>query len=374
MAPQGGTLSAFVVDHGLRPEAGAEAEATTATLSRLSIPARILKLKGLEPGPGLPARARAARYAALQAACRADGILDLLLGHHAGDQAETVLMRRASGSGPAGLAAMAASVQLGNVKLLRPLLTVPPGRLRATLRERGIGWAEDPTNSDRHYLRPRLRAMRSDPEGVGAETLKLCEGAFAGGRERRTEETHTAQWLASHATIRPEGFAILPAGPWPANALAAVLRICVGGLYAPATQPVAALAAAPQAACLGGARLVPAGRMGPGFLVLREAAAMAPPVPATAGAAWDDRFRRIAEDAALPMETIGALGKDAVRFRRLSELPAVLLATLPAFRHDGVVVAVPALGWSAAPAPQGRRLVFAPAQPVAGAAFSHAMM
>ena len=150
MAPQGGTLSAFVVDHGLRPEAGAEAEATTATLSRLSIPARILKLKGLEPGPGLPARARAARYAALQAACRADGILDLLLGHHAGDQAETVLMRRASGSGPAGLAAMAASVQLGNVRLLRPLLTVPPGRLRATLRERGIGWAEDPTNSDRH--------------------------------------------------------------------------------------------------------------------------------------------------------------------------------------------------------------------------------
>jgi tRNA(Ile)-lysidine synthase len=114
--------------------------------------------------------------------------------------------------------------------------------------------------------------------------------------------------------------------------------------------------------------------MGPGFLVLREAAAMAPPVPATAGAAWDHRFRRIAGDAALPSETIGALGRDAVRFRHLSELPAVLLATLPAFRHEEAVVAIPALGWSDAPAPYGRRLVLAPAQPAAGAAFRHAMM
>ena len=100
---------------------------------------------------------------------------------------------------------------------------------------------------------------------------------------------------------------------------------------------------------------------------------MAPPVPATAGIAWDDRFRRAAEDAALPAETIGALAKDAVCFRHLSELPAVLLATLPAFRHEEAVVAVPALGWPDAAALRGRRLVFAPAQPAAGTAFHHAM-
>jgi tRNA(Ile)-lysidine synthase len=374
MAPRGGALAAFVVDHGLRPEASAEAETAILTLSGLGIPARILRPGGLEPGPGLPARARAARYAALQAACRACGILDLLLGHHAGDQAETLLMRRASGSGPAGLAGMGASVQIGDIRLLRPLLAVAPGRLRLTLCERGIEWAEDPTNTDPHYLRPRLRAMRADPEGAGAETLELCEAALAAGSLRRAEEMRTAHWLASHATIRREGFAILPAGPWPARALAALLRVCGGRHHAPPPQHVAALAAAPRPACLGGARLVPAGRMGSGFLVLREAAAMAPPVAATAGAAWDHRFRRIAEDAALPGATIGALGVDAPCFRHLSELPSVLLATLPAFRHEEAVVAVPALGWSDAPAPHGRRLVFAPAQPVAGAAFRHAMI
>ena len=126
----------------------------------------------------------------------------------------------------------------------------------------------------------------------------------------------------------------------------------VGGLYAPATQPVAALAAAPRPQCLGGARLVPAGRMGPGFLVLREAAAMAPPVPATR---WRCLGRQVPADRRGCRAAEGddrRAGKGCRAFRRLSELPAVLLATLPASVTTGSGRG-PRAGRSAAPAPQG---------------------
>ena len=97
---------ALVVDHGLRQASAAEAEATLRRLHERGIPARLLMLHGLRPGPALQARARAARYGALTAACEEAGLVDLLLGHHGGDQAETIAMRRAAGSGPAGLAGM----------------------------------------------------------------------------------------------------------------------------------------------------------------------------------------------------------------------------------------------------------------------------
>jgi tRNA(Ile)-lysidine synthase len=145
---QGGSVLAFIVDHGLRTAAAAEAAAAAETLARLDIPARVLTLDDLRTGASLPARARAARLAALEAACRDAGIIDLLLGHHAADQAETIIMRRLRGSGPAGLAGMAALSETASVRLLRPLLGVAPAQLRAVLMERGLGWAEDPTNAD----------------------------------------------------------------------------------------------------------------------------------------------------------------------------------------------------------------------------------
>ena len=76
----------------------------------------------------------------LSEACRAEGILHLLLGHHAADQAETVITRALAGSGPAGLAGMASVVETTFVRLIRPLLSVPAIRLRETLELLGIGW------------------------------------------------------------------------------------------------------------------------------------------------------------------------------------------------------------------------------------------
>ncbi len=104
---RGGSLLALVVDHRLRPESGSEAMAAVARLGALGIATRLLAINGLSRGPALAERARSARSAVLEAACTDAGILHLLLGHHAGDQAETLLIRTLGGSGPAGLAGMA---------------------------------------------------------------------------------------------------------------------------------------------------------------------------------------------------------------------------------------------------------------------------
>jgi tRNA(Ile)-lysidine synthase len=366
---------ALIVDHGLRADSRAEASEAAARLASFGIPARLLTLNDLRPGPGLPERARAARLAVLEAACREEGIIDLLVGHHAADQAETVIMRQLRGSGPAGLAGMAAISETAAVRVLRPLLGVAPGRLKATLASRGLGWAEDPTNRDSRFTRARLRTARADSAGTGPATRALSAAAVAHGRARAASDRGLADWLAAAVTIRTEGFALLPVSPWPPSALAALLRMITGAGYLPSPDAIAAIAAAPGQAigggiCLGGARLRPSGRMGPGFLICREAAAMAGPVPANAGAVWDGRFRRPAGQPDLPGEVIGALGAKASRFRGMSDLPAVVLETLPAFHtSDGDLIALPALMWPDPETLAMRRLLFHPRWPALGAAF-----
>jgi tRNA(Ile)-lysidine synthase len=148
-----------------------------------------------------------------------------------------------------------------------------------------------------------------------------------------------------------------------------------GAAHPPPPEAVAAIAAAPERAigagiCLGGARLRPAGRLGPGFLLCREAAGMAAPVPASAGARWDGRFRRPAGSLDLPGETIGALGPAARRLRDISELPAMVLGTLPAYwSAQGALLAVPALLWPDRAGIVGRRLGFEPPRPATGTFF-----
>ncbi len=373
---EGGAVLALIVDHGLRVGSAAEAAGAAATLGRLGIPARVLTLSHLAAGAGLPARARTARLAALERACEEAGILDLLLAHHAADQAETVLMRQLRGSGPDGLAGMAAISETSAIRLLRPLLGMAPGRLRATLAARELAWAEDPTNADGRFTRARLRAARADRAGAGPATRALAAAAAADTRARAEAEAAAAAWLAATVTIRPEGFACLPsAGAWPPAALAALVRMVAGADHPPPPQAIAAIAAAPgetigAGICLAGARLRPAGRLGPGFLVAREAAAMAGPVAAGPGAIWDGRFRRPQGLPDLPGETIGALGAEARRLRDMSDLPAMVLETLPAYwSAQGGLIAVPPLNWPDEAAVSARRLLFHPRRPAAGATF-----
>jgi tRNA(Ile)-lysidine synthase len=367
LAARWGRPLGLIVDHGLRPESAGEAAATAQQLGALGVPARILQLHDLHRSPGLAARARAARYTALTQAAREAGLLDLLLGHHRSDQAETVLLRRAAKSGDAGLAAMAALSETPSLRLARPLLTIAPGRLRATLRAAGVAWVEDPSNRDPVAHRARLRLLLDDAEGTGAQVAALAAAAADSAARRAAREAEIAAVLAARATIRPEGFAILTPGALPAPALSALIRAIGGAAYPPGRDAVARLAADPRPAVLAGIRLLPAGKLGPGLLMVREAAAMSAPVAAFPGAVWDGRFRLADTARYQPGATVGALGHDAAGLRRISDLPAAILVTLPALRHHGVLAAVPHIGY---PAPQScARMVFSPASPAAGAPF-----
>lgn len=366
---RGGSVLALVVDHGLRPESLAEAVLTVARLAARGIASRLLRLEGLDHGPALAERARTARYAALSAQCATEGIVHLLLGHHALDQAETVLMRRQSGSGPGGLAGMPALAEQFGLRLVRPLLGVPPGRLRQTLQAAGVAWVEDPSNHDRRALRPRLRADLDDPAGSGPIVAALYANARTAGVERAWRERQSAASLADTVAFHPEGFALLAPGLLAPPVLAAVIQAVSGAGFPPPTRPVAALAAAPRPATLAGVRVLRAGRLGPGWLVVREAAAMEPRRIARPGVVWDGRFRLTACADPPPHATLGALGSDAAHLRRWSDFPSAVLQTLPALRLGNSLLAVPHLLYPSAAACAAVPLLFSPRRPAAGAPF-----
>jgi tRNA(Ile)-lysidine synthase len=178
---QGPRLVAVTIDHGLRSEAAREARDVKHLAKSLDLPHRTLRWTGAKPKTGLPAAAREARYRLLAKAAKATGATHVLTAHTRDDQAETLLMRMSRGSGIAGLAAMARQSQREGVVLVRPLLDIPKARLVATLKKAKIGFADDPTNRDAHFGRPRLRAIMPAlaAEGFDARNLTRLAARLA---------------------------------------------------------------------------------------------------------------------------------------------------------------------------------------------------
>ena len=313
---QGGRITALTVDHGLRPESGAEAAQVGAWLGRYGISHAILPWIGAKPTSAIQARARAARRSLLADWCRAAGVLHLLLAHQRDDQAETVLLRRQSHSGPDGLAAMAAIVELPALRILRPLLGLPHATLTAFLAARGQDWLEDPSNQNPAFTRIRLRRALDDEQAAA-----LADGAAAAGRARAAHEREVALLLARSVTIYPQGWASLA---WEdvsgADAslsqavLARMLRTIGGGAYAPRGDGLARLHRRLIDGTLGGGRTLAGCRVVPWkgrILVAREASACTE-VPLTGPGMlhWDDRFAITIGEAAATGDTlrIGPLG------------------------------------------------------------------
>jgi tRNA(Ile)-lysidine synthase len=171
---RGPRLIAATVDHGLRREAAREARDVKRLAQALDLPHRTLRWRGAKPNTGVPAAARAARYRLLAEVARANGATHILTAHTRDDQAETLLMRMLRGSGIAGLAAMARQSERDGVWLARPLLDVPKSQLIATLNKAGISFADDPTNRDTGYTRPRLRALMPALAEEGGDARNLA--------------------------------------------------------------------------------------------------------------------------------------------------------------------------------------------------------
>jgi len=171
---RGPRLIAVTVDHGLRPEAAAEALNVKRLARSLDLPHRTVRWTGVKPKTGLPAAARAARYRLLAQAARAGGATHILTAHTRDDQAETLLMRMLRGSGISGLAAMARESERDGVRLARPFLNASKSQLIATLKKAKLGFADDPTNRDLNFTRPRLRAVMPVLAAEGGDSRNLA--------------------------------------------------------------------------------------------------------------------------------------------------------------------------------------------------------
>ena len=197
---KGPRLVAVTVDHGLRKEAAREARDVRQLAAALEIEHRTLRWRGDKPKTGLPSAARDARYRLLARAAKSCGASHILTAHTRDDQAETVVMRLSRGSGIAGLAAMARQSDRDGVVLARPFLDVPKARLVATLEKAGIAFADDPTNHDPRFTRPRLRALMPvlAAEGADARSLVRLAARLARANEALDVMTDGAErYLAS---------------------------------------------------------------------------------------------------------------------------------------------------------------------------------
>jgi tRNA(Ile)-lysidine synthase len=172
----------------LRAEAAAEARDVKRLARTLDLTHRTMRWTGEKPKTGLPAAARTARYRLLAQAARASGATHVLTAHTRDDQAETVLMRLLRGSGIGGLAAMARESERDGVLLARPFLHVSKSQLVATLKKAKIGFADDPTNRDTNFTRPRLREIMPVLAAEGGDARNLARLASRLARANQAVE------------------------------------------------------------------------------------------------------------------------------------------------------------------------------------------
>jgi tRNA(Ile)-lysidine synthase len=202
----GQRVSVGHVHHGLRgAEADREAEFVAELAQRLGVPFRIERVDASRrDGRSPEARARALRYEGLERMRVAGDCACIATAHHMDDQAETVLLRAARGTGLTGLAAIQPSLDGGRV--LRPLLGVRRAELREYLARRELAACSDSSNSVLAIPRNRLRAE------VVPALEALAPGAVRhlaelAARAREAEDAGRSElesWLA-HAAEPGEG-------------------------------------------------------------------------------------------------------------------------------------------------------------------------
>ena len=177
------------VDHRLRPEGAAEAERVAAVCAPRGIAHDTLTVEwDLLPSANVQARARDARYALLGKWALEHDLGAVLTGHHADDQAETLLMRLARGSGVAGLAGARPRALLiehdgWRVWRLRPLLGWRRDALRAIVAAAGIDPVDDPGNRNPRFDRSRLRGLLAETEWGDALRLAASAAHLADAEE-----------------------------------------------------------------------------------------------------------------------------------------------------------------------------------------------
>jgi tRNA(Ile)-lysidine synthase len=377
-----GSCTVLTVDHGLRVSSADEARAVAAGAAEFGYRHAILAWEDAKPRAGIQAAARSARYRLMGGYMRAHGIGLLLTAHTRDDQAETLLMRLARGSGIDGLAAMVPLSPLGERGpgdtadgerwIGRPFLDVPKACLRATLEERGIRWMEDPSNIAPEFERARLRAARGHLDALGLTPDMLALSAARLARARRAIECMVDGFCDPRAgAVRVDacGVVLIERTQLREAAEEVALRVLERAVLAAGGSgervPLAKLESV--VAAVRGLRVAAPGRWTlaralitaePSALrVEREAGREPLPEIAVAPgttAVWDGRFR-VTVAAAFPgpvqVRAVGQAGLRDLRRRAPAAdgAPARAAAAGPSIWHEGRLVAVPPLRYWAPP-------------------------
>lgn len=187
------SITALIVDHGLRAESAKEAEKTFAQLKRWkNVDAHILNHNEERPKSKIQEWARDLRYRLMADFCKTNDISNLAIAHHMDDQAETFLFRLAKGSGLKGLSCMKAQGELNGITILRPLLDVQKSDLIDLCVDKNIEYIKDPSNENLSFARVRLR-MALEAEGASAKRLSKTAKRLARA-DGALEEIASANW------------------------------------------------------------------------------------------------------------------------------------------------------------------------------------
>jgi tRNA(Ile)-lysidine synthase len=360
-------IEVATVDHGLRPQSADEANAVGRASAALGFCHHLLSWTGEKPHTQLQEAARSARYALL-ARCLSEAghrPAALVTAHTSDDQAETLLMRLARGSGLDGLSAIVPERPMpadSSFMLLRPLLTVPKARLVRTLQAAGMSWMEDPSNERAEFERVRIRQAHGVLTAIGIENDRLALSAHRLGRARQAIEIASRALFARVADLHDGMFARIDLAAMSTEPEELRLRVLqrslriFGGAARPArlSQVEALLASLDSgktvAQTLGGCLVVAKANQ----LRISREPGRAPPdeIRLALGqcALWDNRFEvRVASaDAGARALTVRALGRPAYTTlcAGLSKrpCPASAGAMLPSFWDGETLVAVPPLG------------------------------
>jgi len=347
---EGVTLAAVSVDHGLRPEAAEEAAAVARDCAALRVAHETLRWADPGGAGNLQDAARRARQRLIARWAVGRDIAHVALGHTLDDQAETVLMRLARGSGVDGLSAMAPARSSHGVTWLRPLLGVRRAALRAELRARGVSWAEDPGNDDPRFERVKARRALAALAPLGIDAAGLAETAARLGSARdalaQGAEAAARRFLRVEAgdVLLARGRLLALPGETRARIVAHVLCRVASAEYRPRHAKLAALIeriASGRGGTLHGCRVTVADDT---VRVTRELQALRG-VTAPPGALWDGRWRVTGPDSGgLHIAALGSQGLAAVPDWRRTGLPRATLQASPAVWQGDALVAAPLAG------------------------------
>ena len=204
----GHRVEAVIVDHGLQDNSAEVAETAKATAAQVGLTAEIIAVD-LEDSGNFEARAREARYAALESYAETRGASAVLLGHTLDDQAETVLMGLTRGSGPASIQGMATYTGIW----WRPFLSLRRETTTQVCLDAGITWWDDPHNVDERFVRPRIRhtvmPVLEQHLGPGVAEALVRTGELL-GRDR--EELDRQAWKLAYSIGDGVELGMIPVG------------------------------------------------------------------------------------------------------------------------------------------------------------------